>query len=83
MPVEERVNPLQERPVVSQQPDAGSDRRRLGPGRDVYVVVHLQVPDAQVLDKEIDDFVEVLASAAGDKSRDGTGLVPRPFRRCA
>ena len=48
---------------MRQQPDAGSYRACLGPRADVYVVVHLQVADAEVRNKEIDHFVEVLASS--------------------
>ncbi len=79
MPVEEGVNPLEERPVVSQQPDAGSDRGPIGPWPDVYVVVHLQVPDAEVLDKRTDDFVEMLPGARVTKVEMVAPLFHDPF----
>ena len=60
--IEDPVHPVKECPVVRQQPNAGADVPGLGPRPDTDVVVHLEIPDAQIPYEEVDHLVEVFHS---------------------
>ena len=57
--IKDPVHPVKESPVVSQHPYAGADVPGLGPWPDIDVVVHLEIPDAQVSCEEVDYLVEM------------------------
>ena len=61
MPVEDGVEPVEQCPVVPEQPDSFTHAAGVGPRPDVEVVIELQVTDPEVGDQEVDHLIEVPA----------------------